>query len=79
MHVTVPTKIAAAATNGDAAALRVWREFGEALAELLAQWAARWNLEKIALGGQIAGAWELFRAPLEKLPVVPSELPDAAL
>ena len=72
-------EIAAAAKNGDAAALRVWSEFGGDLAELLASWAARWDLEKIALGGQIAKAWELFRAPLENLPVAPSELADAAL
>ena len=72
-------EIADAAKRGDAAALHVWREFGEDLAELLTQWSVRWDLEKIALGGQIAGAWELFRAPLEKLPVAPSVLPDAAL
>jgi glucokinase len=71
--------IADAAKNGDAVALRVWREFGEELAELLTQWSVRWKLEKIALGGQIAGAWELFHTPLEKLPIAPSELPDAAL
>jgi len=72
-------EIADAAKNGDAAALRVWREFGDDLAELLAAWVERWHLEKVALGGQIAKAWELFRAPLEKLPVFPSELEDAAL
>ena len=72
-------EIEEAAKNGDAAALRVWHEFGECLAELLTRWAARWELEKIALGGQVAKGWKLFRAPLEKLPVVPSELPDAAL
>jgi len=72
-------EIAEAAHRGDAAALRVWEEFGGDLAELLARWAARWNLEKIVLGGQIAKGWELFRAPLEELPVAPSELSDAAL
>ena len=72
-------EIADAARNGDAAALRVWREFGDFLAELLSSWIARWNLEKVALGGQIAKSWELFRAPLEKLPVAPAKLADAAL
>ena len=72
-------EIADAAHRGDAAALRVWREFGDDLAELLSAWIARWNLEKVALGGQITGAWELFRAPLEKLPVFPAKLADAAL
>ena len=72
-------EIADAARNGDAAALRVWREFGEDLAELLSQWIARWDLEKVALGGQIAKAWALFRAPLETLPVFPAKLPEAAL
>jgi len=72
-------EIADAAKSGDAAAIRAWREFGEDLAELLTQWAEHWSLKKIALGGQIAGAWELFRSPLKGLPVVPSELADAAL
>lgn len=72
-------EIADAARNGDAAALRVWEEFGADLAELLSQWIARWKLEKVALGGQIAKAWELFRAPLEALPVFPAKLDDAAL
>ena len=72
-------EIADAAHRGNAAALRVWREFGEDLAELLAAWIARWKLEKVALGGQITGAWEFFRAPLETLPVFPAKLPAAAL
>ena len=72
-------EIADAARNGDAAALRVWREFGSDLAELLSSWIARLKLEKVALGGQIAKAWELFRAPLAALPVAPARLPDAAL
>lgn len=72
-------EIAAAARNGDAAALRVWKEFGAALAELLSAWIDRWKLEKVALGGQIAKSWELFRAPLADLPVFPAKLPDAAL
>ena len=72
-------EIADAAKSGDTAAIRVWREFGEDLAELLTQWAEHWRLEKIALGGQIAGAWKLFSDPLKGLPVAPSELPDAAL
>lgn len=72
-------EIADAAQNGDAAALQVWREFGECLAELLSGWIARWNLERVALGGQIAKAWELFRAPLDSLPVHPARLPEAAL
>lgn len=72
-------EIADAAHRGDAAALRVWREFGDDLAELLAEWIARWNLEKVAIGGQIAKSWALFSAPLETLPVFPAKLPDAAL
>ena len=72
-------EIADAAQNGDASALQVWREFGECLAELLSQWIARWDLERVALGGQIAKAWELFRAPLDSLPVHPARLPEAAL
>ena len=72
-------EIADAARNGDAAALRVWREFGADLAELLSSWIARLDLEKVALGGQIAKSWDLFRAPLETLPVAPARLSDAAL
>lgn len=72
-------EIADAARGGDAAALRVWQEFGEALAELLSAWIGRWKLEKVALGGQITGAWDLFRALLAALPVAPAKLPDAAL
>lgn len=72
-------EIADAAHRGDAAALRVWREFGDDLAALLSEWIARWNLEKVTLGGQITGAWTLFRAPLEALPVFPAKLADAAL
>jgi len=71
--------IADAAQNGDVAALRVWREFGADLAELLSQWIARWDLERVALGGQIAKSWQLFRAPLETLPLRPAQLAEAAL
>lgn len=72
-------EIADAARRGDAAARRVWRELGDDLAELLDNWIARLQLERVVLGGQIAGAWELFCTPLAGLPVFPAQLPDAAL
>jgi len=72
-------EIADAARRGDAAAIEAWRAFGVDLAELLETWIDRLKLDKVVLGGQIAGAWKWFSAPLEKLPVVPSGVSDAAL
>lgn len=47
----------------------VWREFGALLAEILTPWRETFQLESIALGGQIARDFDRFKGPLAGLPV----------
>ncbi len=61
--------LAEAARSGDSAAKQAWQNFGEVLAEILTPWCERFQLEEIALGGQISKDFELFKDPLKGLPV----------
>ena len=55
-----------------------WHRFGELLAEILTPWSEQFQLEKIVIGGQIANDFELFKEPLQKLPVDRSKLGEKA-
>ena len=66
--------IADAAKAGDQLALAVWREFGEALNEVLTPWCVMHEIERIVLGGQITKDYALFAAPLMHLPITTAQL-----
>ena len=66
--------IADAAKAGDDRALAVWREFGEALNEVLIPWCVMHEIGRIVLGGQIAKDYALFSAPLAHLPITTAQL-----
>jgi glucokinase len=57
-------QVAARARQGDEAAIRAWRGFGEDLAYLCASVAALLDPELIVLGGALAGAFDLFEPAL---------------
>jgi len=52
--------IADAAINGESAAIRIFSELGEDLANVLMPLASRLNAERIIIGGQIAKSFSLF-------------------
>jgi glucokinase len=74
---------AAAARAGDAAALQVFERFGSDLGSFLDSHAVAFAAEAVLVLGQIAGALDLFGAPLRQtlsVPALPGERgPDAAL
>ncbi|MEG0767918.1 MAG: ROK family protein [Clostridia bacterium] len=57
-------EIAARARDGQPEALRVWKDTGDMLGEILAPLLAEYQFDCLVLGGQIAKAGELLRAPL---------------
>jgi len=56
----------ALAKKGDAAALKVWREFSHALGKFLGGMVNIFNPEVIVLGGGVSGAFDLFKPMLLK-------------
>jgi len=77
-----PRELAGRATNADALARQVFRDFGRDLGGVLRACAERFQPQLIVVGGQISRAWPLFAADLEaQLPafrVARSELLDDA-
>ena len=54
------------ALAGDAAALRVWRQVGEALAETISRLSAESGIPDFVIGGGLANAWEFFEPTLRR-------------
>jgi len=58
-------EIAQAALKGDATAQRIYRTFGENLAEFVAPWLAKFEADAFVIGGNIAKDWDLYVPALE--------------
>ena len=58
-------EIAHAALKGDAVAKKIYRTFGENLAEFVAPWLARFGADAFVIGGNIARDWDLYVPALE--------------
>ena len=58
-------EIAQAALKGDAAAKKIFRTFGENLAEFVAPWLSRFGADAFVIGGNIARDWDLYVPALE--------------
>ncbi len=72
--------IARKARAGDERARRIWRDYGQALFALLADWAKRLRPDCIVIGGQIARDLDLFGAVPAGVPVCRAQLDgDGAL
>lgn len=54
------------ALAGDAAALRAWRQVGEALAETIFRLSAESGIRDVVIGGGLANAWEFFEPALRR-------------
>jgi len=64
---TVPggKEIAQAALKGDGTALKIFRTFGENLAECVAPWLEKFGADAFVIGGNLARDWDLFVPALE--------------
>ena len=58
-------EIAQAALKGDATAKKIYRNFGENLAEFVAPWLAKFGADAFVIGGNIARDWDLYVPALE--------------
>lgn len=58
-------EIAQAALKGDDTARKIYRSFGENLAEFVAPWLARFGADAFVIGGNIARDWDLYVPALE--------------
>lgn len=58
-------EIAHAALKGDATAKKIYRTFGENLAEFVAPWLAKFEADAFVIGGNIARDWDLYVPALE--------------
>lgn len=58
-------EIAHAALKGDLTAKKVYRTFGENLAEFVAPWLAKFGADAFVIGGNIARDWDLYVPALE--------------
>jgi len=58
-------EIAQAALKGDATAKKIYRAFGENLAEFVAPWLAKFGADAFVIGGNIARDWDLYVPALE--------------
>ena len=63
--VSSPKELYDAALASDDAAISAWRMFGEHLGIAVGNAINTWAPEIVAIGGQVAGAWELFAPALE--------------
>lgn len=72
-------EIANRAKTGDPGALRLWRDYGAALFELLNAWQEQLCAEVIVIGGGIGRDLTLFGPVPAGLPLRKSELEDATL
>ncbi len=58
-------EIAQAALKGDATAKKIYRTFGENLAEFVAPWLTAFGADAFVIGGNIARDWDLYVPALE--------------
>ncbi|MDD4017149.1 MAG: ROK family protein [Kiritimatiellae bacterium] len=58
-------EIAQAALKGDATARKIFRAFGENLAECVAPWLERFGADAFVIGGNLARCWDLYVPALE--------------
>lgn len=61
-----PRALFDAATQGNPAAIATWQQFGRHLGAAVGSTINIWAPELIAIGGQVAGAWEFFAPELVK-------------
>ncbi len=65
--VDSPKALFDAAMQGNASALEAWREFGGHLGRAVGNTINIWAPELIAIGGQVAGAWDYFAPEMERV------------
>ncbi|HRR34083.1 MAG TPA: ROK family protein [Kiritimatiellia bacterium] len=58
-------ELARLALDGDAMACRIYRSFGENLAEFVAPWLTRFRADAFVIGGNLARDWDLFVPALQ--------------
>jgi glucokinase len=63
--VSSPLELYEAALAGDVSAISTWTAFGEHLGVAVGSAINSWAPEVVAIGGQVAGAWEFFAPALE--------------
>jgi glucokinase len=66
IDVDSPRALFDAAAAGNAAAMETWRRFGGHLGMAVGNTINTWAPELVAIGGQVAGAWEFFSPELER-------------
>jgi glucokinase len=66
LHSTTGSAAAGAAREGDAAALKLWDEFGSHMGMLMQIILFTYDPELVIFGGGIAGAWDLFERPMRE-------------
>lgn len=65
IEVSTPRELYEAACASNDAAITAWRAFGEHLGIAVGNTINTWAPEIVAIGGQVAGAWEFFAPALE--------------
>lgn len=63
--VSEPRLLFDEAKHGNTAALKAWSVFGEHLGAAIGSTINTWAPETVAIGGQVAGAWEFFAPSME--------------